>query len=87
MCPVLSHVPLCVARQALLSTGYFRQEYWSELPFPPGNLSNPGSEPASPKSLALRVNSLPIEPSGKKINGNSTLFVGLFYKDSVRYYI
>jgi len=27
----------------------FRQEYWSELPFPPsGDLPNPGTEPPSP---------------------------------------
>ena len=63
-----SATPRIVARQALLSTGYFRQEYWNELPFPPGNLSNPGSEPASPMSLALQVNSLPIEPSGRPVS-------------------
>ena len=31
-----------VARQAPLSTGFSRQEYWSELPFPPGDSSDPG---------------------------------------------
>ena len=32
-----------VACQAHLSTGFFRQIYWSELPLaPPGNLPNPG---------------------------------------------
>ena len=32
--------------QAPLSTGFSRQEYWSELPFPsPGYLPNPGIEP------------------------------------------
>ena len=31
--------------------GIFRQEYWSELPFPtPGDLPNPGMEPMSPAS-------------------------------------
>ena len=28
--------------------GFFRQEYWSGLPFPPGNLLDPGIEPKSP---------------------------------------
>ena len=37
-----------VARQAPLSMGFFRQEYWDGLPFPtPGNLPNPGIEPTS----------------------------------------
>ena len=37
-----------VAHQALLSTGFSRQEYYSRLPCPPpGDLSNPGIEPRS----------------------------------------
>ena len=33
-----------VAHQALLSMGFPRQEYWSELPFPPPwDLPNPGN--------------------------------------------
>ena len=38
------------AHQAPLSMGFFRQEYWSGLPFPsppPGDLSNPGVETVS----------------------------------------
>ena len=36
------------------SIGFSRQEYWSGLPFPtPGDLPNPGIEPASPVSPAL----------------------------------
>ena len=35
-----------IARQAPLSMGFSRQEYWSGLPFPlPGDLSDPGIEP------------------------------------------
>ena len=35
--------PYIVARQAPLSMGFPRQEYWSGLPFPsPGDLCNPG---------------------------------------------
>ena len=50
----LSRVPLfatpwTVARQAPLSVGFSRQEYWSGLPFPsPGDLPNAGIEPGSP---------------------------------------
>ena len=38
-----------VAHQAPLSTGFPRQGYWSELPFPtPGDLPDPGIKPTSP---------------------------------------
>ena len=38
-----------VAHQAPLSMGFFRQKYWSVLPFPPpGGLRNPGIKPVSP---------------------------------------
>ena len=41
--------PWTVALQAPLSMGFFRQDYWSGLPFPsPGDLPNPGVEPRSP---------------------------------------
>ena len=41
--------PRTVARQAPLSLGFLRQEYWSELSFPsPGDLPQPGTEPTSP---------------------------------------
>jgi len=41
--------PWAVARQVPLSMGFFRQEYWSGLPFPfPGDLPDSGIEPASP---------------------------------------
>ena len=47
--------PWTVAHQAPLSVGFPRQEFWSGLPFPPpGNLPNPGIEPAS-SALAGRV--------------------------------
>ena len=37
-----------VAHQAPLSVGFFRQEYWSGLPFPPPrDLPDPGIESAS----------------------------------------
>ena len=43
-----------VARHVLLSMGFSRQEYWNGLPFPPpGDLPDPGMEPASLTSPAL----------------------------------
>ena len=43
-----------VACQAPLSMGFFRQEHWSELPFPPpGDLPDPGVQPTSLMSPAL----------------------------------
>ena len=63
---LLSHVclsvtPWTVARQAPLSMGFSRQEYWSGLPFPsPSDLPHPGIKPVSP---ALQVDSLPTEPT------------------------
>ena len=43
-----------IAHQSPLSMGFFRQEYWSGLSFPPpGDLLNPGIEPESLTSPAL----------------------------------
>ena len=58
--------PRMVARQAPLSMGFPRQEYWSGLPFPsPGDLSDPGIEPGSP---ALADRFFTIEPPGVEIH-------------------
>ena len=44
-----SVTPWTVALQAPLSMEFSRQEFWSELPFPPpGFLPNPGIKPVSP---------------------------------------
>ena len=71
---------LYVAHQTPLSMGFCRQEYWNGLSFPPpGNLPNPGIEPASPESPALQADSLPLEPwenteqiSGKQLGEGTT---------------
>ena len=48
----LFETPWTVARQAPLSMGFSRQEYWSRWPFPlPGDLSDPGIKPMSFKCL------------------------------------
>ena len=51
--------PWTVARQAPLSRGFPRKEYWSGLPFPSsGDLPDPEIEPRSP---ALPADSLSTE--------------------------
>ena len=55
--------PWTIARQAPLSMGFSRQEYQRGLPFPPpGDLPDPGMEPASP---ALAGRFFTTEPPGK----------------------
>ena len=61
--PTLCDPMDCVALQAPLSMGFYRQEYWSGLPIPsPGDLPNPGIETVSP---ALTGGLFTTEPSGK----------------------
>ena len=63
----LSRVPLfatpwTVAYQSPLSMGFFRQEYWSGLPFPsPGDLSSPGIEPGFPSIGGSALTSEPMK--------------------------
>ena len=64
--------PWTVAHQAPLSMGFSRQEYWSGLPCPPpGDLEDPGIEPASVTSPAVAGGFffffffLPLKPPGK----------------------
>ena len=64
--PVMS--PRTVARQAPQSMRFSWEEYWSELAFPPpGELRDPGLEPASSASPAGQADSLPTEPPGKPL--------------------
>ena len=54
-----------VDRQAPLSMGFPRQEYWSGLPFPsPGELPDPGIKPTTP---ALAGRFFTTEPPGKPL--------------------
>ena len=58
--------PWTIARQAPLSMGFPKQEYWNGLLFPsPGDLPNPGIEPESPVSPALADGVFTTEPLGK----------------------
>ena len=49
-----------IARQAPLSMGFSRHEYWSGWPFPsPGDLPNSGTEPASLRPLHWQAKFFP----------------------------
>ena len=55
--------PWTVAYQAPPCMGFWRQEYWSGLPFPsPGDLPDPGIEPRSP---AFQADALTSEPKAR----------------------
>ena len=59
-CPTLWDPMDCIAHQAPLSVEFVKQEHWSGLPFPsPGDLPDPGIEPAS---AAFQADSLLSEP-------------------------
>ena len=59
-----------VARQAHLSMGFSKQEYWSGLPFPsPGDLPGPGIKFASP---TLAGGFFTSEPPGKQTKNRIT---------------
>ena len=75
-CPALFSSLWTATRQALLSLGFSRQGYWSGWPCPPpGDLSDPGMEPASLVSTALTVGgSFPLAPPGKLIEGEGPEF-------------
>ena len=76
----LSHVqlfatPWTVAHQAPQSMGFYRQEYWSGLPFSsPGDLPDLGIKPRSP---ALQADALTARLPGKpSFNLNYLLIKG-----------
>ena len=67
-CSVMSDsaIPWTVARQAPLSMGFSRPEYWSGLPSPsPGTLP----DPRTTRSSVLQLDLLPFEAPGKQVNG------------------
>ena len=66
-----------VARQAPLSMGFSRQEFWNRLPCPtPGDLPDSGIEPASLTSPELTGEFFP----------TSATWTLITYQDSVRYF-
>ena len=72
--------PQTVARQALLSMGFSRKEYWSSLPFPsPEDLPNAGIKLGS---SALQAESLLSEPPEKPLYINNIIKVLLLMNES-----
>ena len=60
-----SVTPQTLTHQAPLSMGFFRQEYWSGLPFSSlGELPNPGIEPTLLQLLHWQVGSLLLSQLG-----------------------
>ena len=79
----LNHVQIfcdpmdCIVHQAPLSIGFCGEEYWSGLLFPsPGNLPDPGTEPAS---AALQVDSLLLSYQRNPLCGCVLCLVSLSY--------
>ena len=67
VCQSLSGVQLCdpmdLAHQVPLSMRFFRQEYWSVLPFPPpGDLPDLGIKPTSLMQMGSLPLALPEKP-------------------------
>ena len=63
-----SVTPWTAARQAPLSMGFSRQEYWSGFPLPPPeDLPDLGMELASPSAPALQAGSLPLSYQGSSL--------------------
>ena len=63
--PEASRIAFFLKGQSMgfMSMEFFRQEYWSGLPFPsPGDLFDPGIKPRFP---TLQADSLPPKPGGK----------------------
>ena len=66
-----------VVHQAPLSMEFFRQEYWSGLPFPsPGDLLDPGIKPYLLHFLRWQAGSLAAEPLVKSMTLKKTLAFG-----------
>ena len=64
-CSVMFYSLQLQGLQTHLSMGFSRQEYWSGLPFPLGDLCSSGIEPASPASPALADRFSTPAPPGK----------------------
>ena len=90
-CPLHWHAQSCLTLQPhgleharlLLSLGFSWQEYWSGLPFRPGDLPSLGIEPVSP---ALADRFFTTEPPEKSRTG-SFLFVFVVLAQIQRNYI
>ena len=69
ICVQLCATPGTVTHQAPQTMEFSRQEYWSGVPFPaPGDLPDPGTEPASLASPALAGGFFTIVTPGKPMS-------------------
>ena len=67
-CVLFLATPQTVVHQVLLSMGFYWQEYWNGLPFPPpGYLPDPEIEPASLASPALTGGFFTTVPPGRPL--------------------
>ena len=74
-------IPWTVAYQPPLFMEFFRQEYWSGLPFPsPWELPDPGIKPRSP---TLQADTLPSEPPEKLLVRMVIIKKSMFRKNSM----
>ena len=66
--------PMDCSCQAPLSMGFSREEYWSGLPFSPGDLPNSGIEPTPPASSAMAGGFFTVwaRPQERRKGGHST---------------
>ena len=72
-----------MARQASLSMGFSRQEYWSRWPFPPpGDLSNTGIKLTSPAAPELQADSLRLSHRGSPY-GNKNKKAGKLWEKAL----
>ena len=67
MCVCVCSVMSNSSRQAPLSVGFSRQEYWSELPFPPRDPPDPWIKPMTLCLLHRQADSLPLYHLGSPI--------------------
>ena len=81
-CVQLFVTPWTVALKAVLSIEFFRQEYWSRLPFPtPGDLPEPGIKPPSLASLALTGRFSSTVPLGSLMDSDTSPIKELIQSD------
>ena len=77
---IYSAAPWTATFQAPLSMGFPRQEYWNGLPFlTPGDLPNPGIQPASLSFPALAGGLTPGKPMLRSRALSYSPFLFLFY--------
>jgi len=85
-CPTLCN-PMDWSHQAPPSMEFFRQEYWSGLPFPsPGDLPNPGIKPPTP-ALAGRFFATSITLEAPCFFCTFPLLLNVYNKSTEREYL